>query len=70
MNVPVSRVVAGKSVADSHVVNALRKPRQQRSSPESRQAIGATGTICSMAGGSWPREAFGPSLKEDTVREA
>ena len=69
-NVPVSRVAAGKSVADSHFVNVFRNLRQHRSSPESRQAIGATGTICSMAGGSWPREALGSSLKEDTVREA
>ena len=59
-----------KRVAYSHFVNAFRNLRQQRSSPESRQAIGAIATICSMAGGSWPREAIGPSWKEDTVRNA
>ena len=69
VNVPVTRVVACKRVAYSHFVNALRKLRQQRSSPESRQAIGEMATICSMAGGSSPREAFGKSWKEDTVRE-
>ena len=64
------RVVAGKSVVYSLFVNALSDLRQQRSSPRSRPAIGAMATICSMAGGSSLRGAFGVSWKEDTVREA
>ena len=70
MNVPVTRSVAGKSLAHSHFVDALSELRQQRSSQESLQAIGAMATICSMAGGSSPREAFGASWKEDTAGEA
>ena len=50
-NVPVNRGVAGKSFTRSHFVNALSNLRQQRSCPESLQAIGAMATTCSMAGG-------------------
>ena len=64
------RVVAGKSVVYSLFVNALSDLRQQRSSPRSRPAIGAMATICSMAGGSSPRGAFGASWKEDTAGDA
>ena len=64
------RVVAGKSVVYSLFVKDLSDLRQQRSFPRSRPAIGAMATICSMAGGSSPRGAFGASWKEDTAGDA